>query len=167
MRIPPSASFLIASVLCLVLNAKGQLPPDCVTQDSTAAMGAIRERLARWVTQTNQGDRAAAGTIWAAQVTGWFPHGPEFTDSAAYATAGLPKSVGPATSTYAVKIDEVAVAAGLAAVHDIWKETRRFPGAAVTVTREIRGSELWRCQPDGSWRIRRWVSAPEHWIRSP
>src|SRR6266576_1967317 len=73
MRIPPSASFLIASALCLVLNAKGQLPPDCVTQNNTAATGAIRERLARWVTQTNQGDRAAAGTIWAAQVTGWVP----------------------------------------------------------------------------------------------
>src|SRR5207249_7742411 len=147
MRISPSASFLIASALCLVLNAKGQLPPDCVTEDSTAAMGAIRERLARWVTQTNQGDRAAAGTIWAAQVTGWFPHGPEFTDNAAYATAGLPKSVGPATSTYAVKIDEVAVAAGLAAVHDIWKETGGFPGPAFPWPGKSAGSGCGPCEP--------------------
>jgi uncharacterized membrane protein YhhN len=42
---------------------------------------------------------------------------------------------------------------------------RRFPTSAVAVRREIRGSELWACQPDGSWRIRRWVSAPEHWVR--
>lgn len=53
----------------------------------------------------------------------------------------------------------------LAAVHDIWTETLHFDGSKVTVRRVIRGSEMWRRQPDGKWKIARWLSAPEKWVR--
>jgi hypothetical protein len=162
MQVVTGTGFIIGIMLSLASSAGAQA--NC-TADSTATAAAIRERLAQWVAQTNRGDRAGADSIWEAKVTGWFPRGPEFTDSAAYALAGLPRSVGPTTVIFEVQVDEVAVGAGLAAVHDIWKETRRFPGSAIVVTREIRGSELWHCQPDRGWRIRRWVSAPEHWRR--
>ena len=163
--IVPRFYVLTAAMVSTAVAATAQSPSACTTQDSASAAMAIRARLAQWVAQVNSGD-PASGTIWAAPVAGWFPRGPEFSDSAAYATAGLNPSVGAATVTYAITVDEVAVSSRLAAVHDIWKEVRHFPGTTVTVSRQIRGSELWRCQPDGAWRIARWVSAPEHWIRS-
>lgn len=149
----------------LAETAAAQLPAACGTSDSAAGVQ-VRQRLHRWVEETNRGDRAAASTIWAPHVVGWFPSGPEFGDSTARATAGIPADTAQAVIRYEVRIDEIAVSNGLAAVHDIWQEWRRFPRASVGVKREIRGSELWRCQPDGSWRIVRWVSAPEHWVRS-
>lgn len=156
---------IVPCLYVLAVAATAQSPSTCTTQDSASAAAAIRARLAQWVAQVN-GNDPASGTIWAAPVTGWFPRGPEFSDSAAYAAAGLNKSVGAATVTYEINVDEVAVSSRLAAVHDIWKEVRHFPGATVTVSRQIRGSELWRCQPDGFWRIARWVSAPEHWLKT-
>jgi ketosteroid isomerase-like protein len=117
------------------------------------------------VKAANAGDRAAARSIWAPGVVGWFPSAPVFSDSAANAVAGV-AGVPGARSTYAVTVDDVAVSGDLAAVHDIWRETRHYAGSAVVVNRVIRGSELWRRQPDGSWRIARWVSAPEPWERS-
>jgi hypothetical protein len=145
-------------------RALAQAPAACSASDSAGAK-TIRDRLNRWVEETNRGDRAAS-TIWAPRVTGWFPSGAEFSDSAAFAVAGLPSSGPKPIVTFEVKIDDVAVSGGVAAVHDIWRERRRFGERAVSVEREIRGSELWRCQPDGSWKIARWVSAPEHWVRS-
>lgn len=59
-------------------------------------------------------------------------------------------------------IDDIVAAGALVDVHDIWTETREF-GSGKNVKRQIRGSELWRCQADGNWRIARYVSAPEAW----
>lgn len=165
MGIPLKVGIVLMVTLAAARRTAGQTAAGCAAHDSSAAAYAIRQRLARRVAATNAGDGAAAGTIWAAGVTGWFPRGAEFTDSAAYRAAELLPSAGPARVSFEIRVDEVAVSGGLAAVHDIWTETRRFPTSAVAVRREIRGSELWACQPDGSWRIRRWVSAPEHWVR--
>jgi hypothetical protein len=146
-----------------VAPAAAQTASGCGGPDSAAA-ASIRERLDRWVAETNRGDRAAS-TIWRQPVVGWFPSGREFSDSAAYAVAGVSPAVGPAKVTYEVRVDDVAVSGSLAAVHDIWREARTFPGTLARVTREIRGSELWRCEGATGWRIVRWVSAPEHWVR--
>jgi hypothetical protein len=90
-----------------------------------------------------------------------------FGDSAAYAAAGLPydRDAGGGTVTYEVFIEEITARGSIAAVHDVWTETRRLPRTTASVRRTIRGSELWRCQPDGQWRIVRFVSAPEPWTR--
>jgi ketosteroid isomerase-like protein len=156
---------LTTLIPCLVTSAAAQLPSACGTSDSVAAVR-IRQRLQQWVEESNRGDRAAANTIWAPHVVGWFPTGAEFGDSAAHAAAGIPADTGRGITRYQVRVDDVAVSNGLAAVHDIWQEWRHFPGARVGAKRELRGSELWRCQSDGSWKIVRWVSAPEHWVRS-
>jgi hypothetical protein len=159
-------ALVLVGIVWISTSARAQETELCSAMDSAAAAAAIRQRLTDWTAEVNRGDRASS-TIWAQPVEGWFPHGPEFSDSAAYAAAGLSPTVGPAIVRYSVTVDEVAVSGRQAAVHDIWQEMRRFPGSSITVSREIRGSELWRCQPDGTWRIRRWVSAPEHWHRAP
>ena len=159
--------YLLAAVGCSTSIAAQTSTPtqrSCSPNDSVAAI-AIRQRLADWVTQTNRGDRTAASTIWAPGMVGWFPRSPEFSDSAAYTVAGITSREIRPVVTYELQVADLAVEGSLAVVHDIWKETRRFTNPPVTVTREIRGSEMWRCQDDGSWRIARWVSAPEPWVR--
>jgi hypothetical protein len=66
-------------------------------------------------------------------------------------------------TTFDLAIDDVTGTDSVIVVHDLWTERRDFSGGK-SVTRRIRGSELWRCQPDGRWRITRYVSAPEVWL---
>lgn len=133
--------------------------------DDKRSEAQIRKALADWVAATNRRDNAAANTIWGNNVIGWFPEATEFSESAAFSVAGLPERQGESYSTYELKIDEVAVSGSMASVYDIWTETKHFSGSNVTVRRIIRGNELWRIQPDGKWRIVRWVSAPEKWVK--
>ena len=159
-----------ALVLVALVNSTvavvAQRPASCGGSDGAAAV-IIRQRILDWVSQTNRRDFKSAGTIWAPGVVGWFPRGPEFSDSAALAAAGGSAKPGPPRVTYEVRIEQIDVAGSIAAVHDVWNEQRSFPGAQQVVQREIRGSELWRCGADGAWRITRWVSAPEQWVVRP
>jgi ketosteroid isomerase-like protein len=126
----------------------------------------IRKALADWVDATNRRDMAAAGAIWDKNVVGWFPESREFSPLAAFEVAGIPAKKGASYSTYEIKIDEIAVSGSLAAVYDLWTETKHFDGSNVTVKRLIRSSELWKRQPDGKWKITRWVSTPEKWVKA-
>ena len=65
--------------------------------------------------------------------------------------------------TYELVIDDIVASGPIVAVHDLWTQIYVF-SQGKTAKRLIRGSELWRCQPDGKWRIARYVSAPEPWI---
>jgi len=137
----------------------------CAADDSSAAVRAVRARLAEWVRQANANDRDGMREVWATAAVGWFPRAPLFTDSAAAAAAGLPPSpdAPDVRTTFAVTIDDVVASGPVVVVHDVWTEARVFPKAGKTVERAIRSSELWRCQPDGRWRIARYVSAPDPW----
>jgi hypothetical protein len=157
-------SSILVTTLALLGIALAARPSAATAPDSTRAVDYIRGRLALWVEQNNRGD-AAADEVWAKGVEGWYSHGAEYGDSAAFIMAGLPYVKSAGSSTYAVVVEEVAVGGDVAAVHDVWTETRHFKGSAVTVRRTIRGSELWRRQTDGAWRIARFVDALEHWMK--
>ena len=156
---------MVMSVIALVVSvfAGGVAQESSAAQNNKKSEAQIRQALADWVSATNRRDEAAADSIWGPNVVGWFPEAPEFSKSAAFAAAGIPEKKGASYSTYELKIDEVSVSGSMAAVYDIWTETKHFNGSSVTVRRIIRGSELWRLQPDQKWRIVRWVSAPEKW----
>jgi imidazolonepropionase-like amidohydrolase/ketosteroid isomerase-like protein len=141
----------------------------CTDADSAAAVSAVRSRLADWVRQANEGDRDGMREVWAPGLVGWFPRAGVFSDSAALVAAKVrtsPRPPNPRT-TFEISIDDIVASGPLVVVHDIWKETKTFSGAANSAVRTIRGSELWRCQPDGRWRIARYVSAPEPWTLAP
>lgn len=148
------ALFVLMATVSLGLNAP---------TDDKKSEAQIRQALADWVAATNRRDDKTADKIWGPNVVGWFPKAQEFHGGAAFALAGLPEKKDASYSTYELKIDEVAVSDRMAAVYDIWTETVHFDGSSVTVRRIIRGNELWRLQPDGKWKIVRWVSAPEKW----
>lgn len=143
------------------------LPSNAQSCAQSASSGAqtVRARLNEWVRQHNSGDVSGASEAWSRDMKGWFPSALIFSDSAAAAAAGvtydrrrpLPRS------EYSIAIDDVAGAGGVIAVHDIWTERKTFTNPQRVVERTIRGSELWRCESDGRWRIARFVSAPEPW----
>ncbi|MCA1817154.1 MAG: DUF4440 domain-containing protein [Acidobacteria bacterium] len=163
-----SRAFAFGLVLSLFAHAGGAAAQRRGSpSDERKSEAQIRKALADWVEATNRGDDAAANSIWADKMIGWFPRAPEFGLSGAFAAAGLPEKKEGMRSTYELKIDEVVVSGSVASVYDIWTETAHFDGSPVTVGRVIRGNELWRRQPDGKWKIARFVSAPEKWEKVP
>jgi ketosteroid isomerase-like protein len=134
----------------------------CAASDSATAVAAVRQRLAEWVRQTNDGDQEGAREVWAPKMVGWFPGASVFSDSAAYVAAGSTERA-PMRTEFAVVVDDIVASGSVVVVHDVWTETRELAVPPKSVRRTIRGSELWRCQPDGRWRIARYVSAPEPW----
>ena len=163
--------FLGAAAIAAPVPAQPATAPligGCGSHDSVAAVSAVRARLTEWVQQNNRGEVLAAGEVWGARVVGWFPPAAVFSDSAAARAAGVSLSTPAASArtTYELVIDDIVANGTIVVVHDIWTETRTYV-AGQSARRIIRGSELWRCQPDGRWRILRFVSAPEPWTSLP
>ena len=143
----------------------------CQSADSATAVATVRSRLLEWVRLVEAGDTRGARDVWSAGVVGWFPSAPLFSDSAALSAAGLPASARPSEvrATFDVDIQDIVASGPVVVVHDRWTERREFVvrPAPKVAQRVIRGSELWRCEPDGRWRIVRYVSAPETWTIAP
>lgn len=137
-------------------------PSSAACANDSLAVAFVRARLAEWVRQANAGDQQGMNEVWAPGLVGWFPRAGVFADSSASRLAGVEPGTGSARATFDLVIDDIQAAGSIVVVHDLWTERRDFPNGK-RVTREIRGSELWRCQPDGRWRIARYVSAPEPW----
>ena len=118
----------------------------------------IRAALARWTEAANRGDWKTALEVWAPDLVGWAPAGAD--DSYAREAGGAAKSKpGPPAETYELKIEEVLVDRTMAVVRDIWTMTSRSPEGA-TRRERFRSFEVWRLQPDGQWRIARWIDGP-------
>lgn len=162
MRMTHARSFAAVFALVSTLSVPLQAQNGCAASDSAAAT-AVRARLAEWVRQANANDRSGMNEVWAPGLVGWFPRARLFSDSAAAAAAGsaATATLSAVQTTYGLVIADVVASGSVVVVHDVWTETRDF--GSRKAKRVIRGSELWRCQSDGKWRIARYVSAPEPW----
>ena len=118
----------------------------------------IRGRLAAWEAAYNAGDRKTTFAIWAPDLVGWYPGVPDVTWEREKAALDRPAPAGPRSSLH-VQIVEVLVSGDLAVVRDVWTETPP-EGSTASPTR-IPSFEVWRRQPDGEWKIARWISAPQ------
>jgi len=127
--------------------------------DSMAAVREIRAALADWVAAANRGDWKSASKVWAPDLVGWYPGQPDDTYARETDRVANPKFGSPKTH-YEVELVEVMVSGKLAVVRDVWRFTAPAdkPDATTSV---VRSFEVWRQQPDSSWRISRWISAPE------
>jgi ketosteroid isomerase-like protein len=145
----------LPAVAILLLTSIGNL--HAAAADSNSAEQQIRAALARWVEATNRGDYKTAFTVWAPDLIGWAPDGSDDSYSAeqkfAMRAAQLPKT------TYALVINEVIVDGSLAVVRDTWTQTTRS-GAGADKRETFRSFEVWRRQPDASWKISRWIDGP-------
>jgi ketosteroid isomerase-like protein len=162
---PGSLARLSAALVCLPLLGASPWPsallwvPDPPEADAAAQI-AIGRALGDWIEATNRGDEKRAAEVWAPGVRGWFPKLPEVQLAEAYRVAGVARREDAKPwSTWTLSIDEILVSGDLAVVRDLRGETLHFPGSHKLVQRDIRSFEVWRLQPDGKWRITRWISA--------
>jgi ketosteroid isomerase-like protein len=125
--------------------------------DNAAAEKQIRAALASWVEAANHGDYKAASAVWAPDLIGWAPDGPDDTYEREAAYAKLP--IKTPDTTYALTINEVIVDGSLAVVRDTWTQTTKQAAGADKVD-TFRSYEVWRRQPDKSWKISRWIDGP-------
>ena len=142
----------------LVAGALSYATP-ALAAETSAKAGAeaqIRSALAHWVEATNRGDYKAAFSVWAPDLVGWAPQGPD--DSYAREAQYAQSPAQPPATTYALQINEVIVDGTLAVVRDTWTQTTRSAGADKVET--FRSFEVWRRQTDASWKISRWIDGP-------
>jgi len=117
----------------------------------------IRAALAQWVEAANRGDYKTAFSVWAPDLIGWSPDGSD--DSYAREQKFAMQPMQPPKTTYALTVNEVIVDGSLAVVRDTWTQTTRSD--AGTDKREtFRSFEVWRRQPDASWKVGRWIDGP-------
>jgi ketosteroid isomerase-like protein len=117
----------------------------------------IRSALADWVSAANRGDYQAALKVWAPDLIGWAPDGVDDTYEREAKFAEGP--VQAPKTTYKLMINEVIVEGSLAVVRDTWIETTKRDTGPETVS-QFRSYEVWRRQPDKTWKISRWIDGP-------
>jgi ketosteroid isomerase-like protein len=130
--------------------------------EAARAEAAIRAALQAWVQAFNARDLKGAMAVWAPDLVGWYPGSADST----YANTreSLERAFAPgekSRTTFSLVIEEVLVAGDMAVVRDRWTQTDVKPGAPKPVIARIKSFEVWRRQADGSWKISRWISAPD------
>jgi len=117
----------------------------------------IRSALADWVSAANRGDYKTALKVWAPDLIGWASDGADDTYQREAESAERP--IQAPKTTYELTINELIIEGTLAVVRDTWIETTRGDTGSEKVTR-FRSYEVWRRQPDMSWKISRWIDGP-------
>ena len=164
MRMKRASSWMATiPLLAVCMTADGgcaaSLEPDPVrgrSSQHSASEGetAIRAQLQGWLEANRRRDRAGMQALWDPKSVCWLPEAPELSNAAAARLAGSDPAL-RGWSAYELSTDRI--------VHNVFTETRHFTDTAKTVSRRLRGSELWQRQSDGAWRIIRCVSAPDPW----
>ncbi|HET7778921.1 MAG TPA: hypothetical protein VFL07_10225, partial [Rudaea sp.] len=80
----------ISTLAGYAMLAVGGLAGAAPSADNAAAEKQIRAALANWVEAANRGDYKAASEVWAPDLIGWAPEGPDDTYEREAAYAKLP-----------------------------------------------------------------------------
>jgi len=153
-RFPVRTSFAAALLVGGLLAADAQAADDAET--------AIRAALAKWTEDFNSGRENAVCDLFAPDLRYDFRGFPErnYRDICNQ----LRDSLGDETKKYSYSLDirEILVAGDLAVVRLAWTLTTRL-GDGRQVTAVEPGMDVFRRQPDGSWKIIRYIAyeAPE------
>ena len=138
--------YMLFSLLVLAGGACAAVPTQA-QQDEAA----IRQSLADWLKAFNSGDYAKAAEVWAPDMRGWGDGEEDSYQKEMDGAKKTPKVADPKWH-YALRIDEVMVEGDMAVVHDTWTEIGPTGKA-----RTFGSFEVWRRQPDKSWKISRWI----------
>jgi ketosteroid isomerase-like protein len=128
-------------------------------QNEGAAQAAIRAALAQWTEDFNAGRADKVCDLFAPDLIAQYRGQPERDYNALCGL--LRQSLADRTKTfaYSLAIDEILVSGNLAVVRLVWTlkvQRRDAPGEVVT-SREP-GMDICRRQPDGSWKISRYIA---------
>jgi len=130
-------------------------------QPAGEAETAIRNALSRWTSEFNAGDAAHICDLFAKDLLYDYRGFPE-RDYEALCTL-LRRSLADQTKkfAYSLNIKEIMIAGDLAVVRLVWTLKVTVVGAANAVETKEPGLDVFRRQPDGSWKIVRYVAYEE------
>jgi uncharacterized protein (TIGR02246 family) len=145
-------------IFLAIVLACGVFTAGAVAQPDDKAEAAIREALARWTADFNARDAVRICDLFAPDLVYDYRGFPE-RDYAALC-ALLRRSLADRTKefTYALEIKEIIVAGDLAVVRLVWTLRTLLPGASTAVESKEPGLDVFRRQPDGSWKIIRYIA---------
>ena len=128
-------------------------------EDSAAVQNQIRVALEKWKLDFNAGDTAQVCTLFAPDLISNFRGQPEDTYNSLCANMQAALTDPAKTYHYDLEIKEILVSGDLAVVRLVWtlKVRPKDPGASEATTREP-GMDIFRRQPDGTWKISRYMA---------
>jgi ketosteroid isomerase-like protein len=151
----PNDTVLASLLLALMLFAA----PACATAE-TRAHDKIKTALVRWTEDFNAGKADAVCALFSPELRYDFRGYPE--RGYADICARLKRSLGDASKryTYALDIREIVVSGDIGVVRLVWTLTVTLPtGQAVTSVEP--GMDVFRKEPDGTWKIIRYLAYAE------
>ena len=147
---------IAAVILAMVLVATHGSAAD---DDSAAVQNQIRVALEKWKLDFNAGDASQVCALFAPDLISNFRGQPEDTYNSLCANMQAALTDPAKTYHYDLEIKEILVSGDLAVVRLVWtlKVRSKNAGASEATTREP-GMDIFRRQPDGSWKISRYMA---------
>ncbi len=126
--------------------------------ESTAAVSnQIRVELEKWKLDFNAGDASQVCSLFAPDLISNFRGEPEDTYNSLCANMQMALSDQAKTYHYELEIKEILVSGDLAVVRLVWTLKVQPKNGAEETKREP-GMDIFRRQPDGSWKISRYMA---------
>ncbi len=127
--------------------------------DSAAVQNQIRVELEKWKLDFNAGDAAQVCTLFAPDLISSFRGEPEDTYNSLCANMQAALTDPAKTYHYDLEIKEILVSGDLAVVRLVWTlKVHPKDAAASDVTTREPGMDVFRRQPDGTWKISRYMA---------
>ena len=128
------------------------------TEDNAAAEAAVRSALAAWNAAFNAGDAKGACALFAPDLRYDYAGLPERNYDAMCAQLERVLADRSKTFAYALDLKEVIVSGDIAVARLVWTLTIRPADGSPAITSTETGMDMFRKQPDGTWRISRFIA---------
>ncbi len=146
---------MTAATLALLMSAS--YPPESKADSTSAAENQIRAELEKWTRDFDSGDASEACSLFAPDLISDFQGEPEDTYNSLCANLHMALADPPRTYRYYIAIKEVLVSGDLAVVRLVWT-LKVCPKNGAEETKQEPGIYIFRRQPDGSWKISRYMA---------
>jgi uncharacterized protein (TIGR02246 family) len=141
------------------LLASAVLPAGAAAQTpASAAETAIRGALAQWTADFNARDATRICDLFAPDLVYDYRGFPERTHADLCALLRRSLADPAKRFTYALDVKEIIVSGDMAVVRLVWTLRTTLPGTATSVESREPGLDVFRRQPDGSWKIARYIA---------
>lgn len=141
-----------------ILLACAVCSASAIAQPGDKAETAIREALATWTADFNTRDATRICDLFAPDLVYDYRGFPERDHAALCGLLRGSLADRSKAFTYALEIKEIIVAGDLAVVRLVWTLRTVLPGASTAVESKEPGLDVFRRQPDGSWKIIRYIA---------
>ena len=147
------AGAFIAAVLALLLSASHASAAD----STSGAQDQIRAELEKWTRDFNSGAASAVCSLFAPDLISNFRGEPEDTYNSLCANLQMALADSAKAYHYDLEIKEIIVSGDVGVVRLVWTLKVR-PKNGLEDTKREPGLDIFRRQPDGSWKISRYMA---------